>query len=283
MLTAMNAAATSARSAGQRFLAGESDSFLGKWWQRELNLTLDNTIAGGFSSISYNFGFHGRVLAGETDRSVLFMNRVVSGPGSRGDQFLGKYVYEAGGKFHAAETVDDVISGAAQKGSKATKFGTKIGGIGNVLGIGFNFGYAGYMGLSTWRETGSISQGAFAAGKEFAVGLVAGKVIGGVMAGPGKALLPFVAAGIGVYSVFNAKNVGNQYKAQRSMSSLSGQVNQSTMTRNAYTIRQRSVQSMEFSKFNVMKALGNESSFSSMPKSRYGNNSGISAVPIMGY
>lgn len=265
------------------FLGGESDSFLGRGWRHELNLTTDGTLRGSISSMSYNFGFHRRVLDGEDKATTMFMNRVWNSEANSLKGALGDYVDEVDGKFLRYSNLDEMMSArAARTGKEVGSIGrniAKFGGGANMLAIGLTGLFATYAGLSEWKRTGSIVQGGIAFGKDLATGILMGKGMGLALSHPiiaGAA----IGAGIGVYSVYNSKNSGNSYLSRSRFSEFSGGVSPGAMSKPGFTMRQRAMQSMEFSKFNVQRAIGNESLGAHTAKMRYSHNA---PVNVLGY
>lgn len=289
------------------FLGGESNGMLGRAWRNELNLTTGNGVAGSMSSIALNFGFHRKIIEGQNSASTIFLNRVWNSNATSFKNVLGDYVDEVDGKFYNYSSIDDMLDARhsrsisqivnnnsmtdiqkqsalskIKKPGKLAKGFQAAGGSLAVMGPLLNVLFAGYAGFSEWSRTGSLSKGLAAGGKDFVSGLVVGKIAGTALASSANFLLfgTAAAAGIGVYSVYNSKNVGNNYLKASRMSEWGGGVSPQAMSRPAFTMRQRAMQSMEFSKFNVMRALGNESLGAHTAKMRYANNS---PVNILGY
>ena len=187
-----------------------------------------------------------------------------------------------GVRYHGFKILDSVGDGWLNKQLvKAGGFSTVIapalmahGALGD-----FKEGYrrGGLIGGALKTVTGLIS------------GLVQNKVIAGILLNPMTGLLGAgitAAAGYAAFKIFDVRNEGANYIRSGRMGGLSWNRGPTPGMSGsmAATARQRALNSMNNSKFNAMKAMGNESYMMNVPKSRYANSTGIHGItPVLSY
>jgi hypothetical protein len=147
-------------------------------------------------------------------------------------------------------------------------------------------------GLSDFKEgyrRGGLVGGAFKTVTGLVSGLVQNKVIAGILLNPGTGLLGAgitAAAGYTAFKIFDVRNKGADYIRSGRMGGLSWNRGPTPGMSGsmAATARQRALNSMENSKFNAMKAMGNESYMMNAPRSRYANSTAIHGItPVLSY
>jgi len=208
----------------------------------------------------------------------------------RGDQSLSgqfrlrAYEFLGGGsaiRNEAGEIVGGQMSGVNRLLARA-------GGFGTVLPAGIALYFAGKDAMAGYDENG-IFGAITGAAKGYVTGAMGSRVIGMSLLNPATAGLgAAVMGGLAYtgYKTFSVRSEGNEYLRQKKMSMSGWQrgPSQAFSSSIAMTMRQRSIQAMENSKFNGMKSLGNESYMMSAPRSRYANSTAIgNAVPIIAY
>lgn len=262
-------------------------------WNNELALG-----SGGFfhemGSITSNLGIGQRnIWNPETDitsKAAVFGNRAKAGW-----VFKGK-----NGGDVAFRAFEDVGKGLDWERSAGAKWHNKnnvfnrsmhrMGLRGSGVGLTLNVASSTVFAIGSMREAkregknlgGQVAAGGMSIVKDIAIqrGIM---LAFGSSTAIGLAAVGAVAA-VGVGTILTGKEQGNRYLRQTRMSEFGGQVSASMHTRQAHTMRQRAMQSMQHSRFNAMRALGNEASFRHMPKARYGNSTGgIQPQPVMGY
>ena len=266
-------------------------SGISEFWQRELALTQGSFIheMGSFAS---NLGFTQRQIqtgGGATTSAVMFGNKI------RGNGALaGQYVFTQGkGAQQVFRSFDDIGTGLAWAGKENTalrrgmhRMGLRGAGWGATMNLGFTslLAVGDAIGAAKRGEgfVGSVGAGM----KSFAVQLLQQRALSMALTNPivGGLALAGGAAAIGISTVLKQKEQGNRYLRQTRQSELGGNISSAMHTRQAFTMRQRAMQSMQHSRFNAMRALGNEATFVHMPKARYGNSThSVQPQPIMGY
>lgn len=170
----------------------------------------------------------------------------------------------------------------SEKMSVVNQFLARLGGAEHLIAPGFMF-YSLYSGAKDgYREdgalgavTGATSSLLLSMGQNYLIGAALGNpVAAAAILGGGGALL------YSSYKIFDVKNQGNQYLKQGRMGGLSWNSGptpgMSSQLNN--TIRQRGIQAIEASRFNSMKALGNESYMYSSPLARYSNPAALNRL-----
>jgi hypothetical protein len=172
--------------------------------------------------------------------------------------------------------------------SGVNRFIARAGGVGTMLPAGIATYFAAKDAIKGYDENG-VFGAITGAAKGYVTGAMGSRVIGmsllnPLTAGVGAAALGGMA--YSAYKTFSVRSEGNEYLKQKKMSVSGWQrgPSQAFGSSIAMTMRQRSIQAMENSKFNGMKSLGNESFMMSAPRSRYANSTAIgNAVPIIAY
>ena len=163
-----------------------------------------------------------------------------------------------------------------------------MGGLGSMIaptmmGIGaisdFKEGY---------RE-GGLGRGAINTASGIIGGMVQNKVIASALLNPMAGLALASTGGVLAYTafkVFDVRNKGAQYLRSGRMGKVSwASGNTPGMSSSiGATHRQRAMSSMNNSRFNAMKAIGNESYMMNTPKSRYSNSTAMNnTAPMLSY
>jgi len=136
---------------------------------------------------------------------------------------------------------------------------------------------------------GGLIGGAFKTVTGLISGLVQNKVIAGILLNPATGLLGAgitAAAGYTAFKIFDVRNKGAEYIRSGRMGGLSWNRGPTPGMSGsmAATARQRGLNAMNNSRFNAMKAMGNESYMMNAPKSRYANSTAIHGItPVLSY
>lgn len=146
--------------------------------------------------------------------------------------------------------------------------------------------------MSDFKEgyrRGGLIGGAFKTVTGLISGLVQNKVIAGILLNPATGLLGAgitAAAGYAAFKIFDVRNKGADYIRSGRMGGLSWNRGPTPGMSGslAATARQRGLNAMNNSRFNAMKAMGNESYMMNAPKSRYANSTAIHGItPVLSY
>jgi hypothetical protein len=284
---------------------------------RQLDLTTRG-IAGTVSSVINDYGLNRRALEGGGHVDTLF-GKGIRVAGRRVSWASAEYaapVFNAAEKEakwamfktaeEAAESWADEIEGrAAQggtvnkirhgfykalggRGSEANKMMTKVGGFGTVLPVAFNaIGVA--VGASQGYREGGVGGAMLGGAKGLVTNAVHGQMIGAALSHPllmlGGASLMMASYKVG-HGIFDVRTRGNNYLKMGRSGGLSWNTGSTPGmdSQVASTMRGRALMSMENSRFNAMKSLGNESYMMTAPSARYGNSTQIgSQQPMLAY
>jgi hypothetical protein len=178
------------------------------------------------------------------------------------------------------------------------RLGGDKGGINKLLARGGGAGsliaptLTGVGAMMDFREgyrDGGVLGGVAGAATGYAKMAVTNKIIAGVLTNPVLGLTGAAALAGTMYSaykIFDVRNQGNNYLKMGRMQGLSWSrgATPGMDSQQSNTIRQRSLMAMQNSRFNAMKAMGNESYMMSAPKSRYSNSTAIvGQTPMLSY
>lgn len=262
---------------------------MGNWVQRDLGHgSVTSSNAGWLremGSFSSNLGFYSAELGGASRHTAVFANRAVGNSGVRG--WVG-HSKTGGTQVFSSMTKAMDHSGI---GNNTVNRGLFRMGLRGRSGLAmFNLAFTGAEALSSYsraRQEGkgfvsSVGAGAMGAGRV----LVGQKLLSMALRNPYTAVAAATVGGTVMLAktAVNSAQMGNRYREQAHLSELTGNASRSMHTRPAATMRQRSLMSINNSQFNAMRSLGNEASFTHMPKSRYGNSTySASPRPILGY
>jgi hypothetical protein len=174
------------------------------------------------------------------------------------------------------------------RGSEANKMMTKVGGFGTVLPVAFNaIGVA--VGASQGYREGGVGGAMLGGAKGLVTNAVHGQMIGAALSHPllmlGGASLMMASYKVG-HGIFDVRTRGNNYLKMGRSGGLSWNTGSTPGmdSQVASTMRGRALMSMENSRFNAMKSLGNESYMMTAPSARYGNSTQIgSQQPMLAY
>lgn len=249
----------------------------GRILNQDLALTAGNFLDDA-SSFSAWAGIQRQTLSGTNRQVVTWGNRIISG-GAEGEKWLyrgGKNGATRMGVKTLAQSVTaggasaSGLSGLARQGAAAIGSRGLFGAVGVALVVSdYN---------RARREGHSAGGAAVQAGKSAVMSVMVAKGLRLAVANPYTGLA--AVAGVGAGAVFLAKDYGNKYLRQQRMQEFGGQLDSAFQTRQAYTMRQRSLNSMAQSRFNVGRALGNEGVMSAMPRARYSNSYGTHMPPM---
>ena len=190
--------------------------------------------------------------------------------------------FATGIRYNAFKLIDNIGDGWINKQL------VRMGGLGSMIaptmmGIGaisdFKEGY---------RE-GGLGRGAINTASGIIGGMVQNKVIASALLNPVAGLALASTGGVLAYTafkVFDVRNKGVQYLRSGRMGKASwASGNTPGMSSSiGATHRQRAMNSMNNSRFNAMKAIGNESYMMNTPKSRYSNSTAMNnTAPMLSY
>lgn len=222
-------------------------------------------------------------LYGAWDR---YIKQGAHGPNANFFGQMRNRMYEMlGGGSHTLNATGGIATGEM---SAANRFLARAGGVGTMLPAGIALYFAGKDAHKGYQENG-VFGAITGAAKGYATGAMGSRVVGMSLMNPATAGLGFAAVGaVGYtgYKTFAVRNEGNEIMQQKRMSMSGWQKGptQAFTTSSAMTMRGRSIMAMENSRFNAMKALGNEAYMASAPKSRYANSTSIgNSAPILSY
>jgi hypothetical protein len=235
----------------------------------DLNLTRGNWLDDA-SSFSAWAGLQKQTLSGTNRQVMTWGNRIISG-GAEGE----KWLLRNGAERTAVSSFRQLSQHPGKRGV-AQALGKAIGGRGafGILGLGI---VAGDYRRAREQGHGVMGSAARAAGQGIR-DIMMWKAMRLAVRNPYTAVPAL--AGVAAGAVFLAKDHGNKYLRQRRMQEFGGQLDSAFQTRQAYTMRQRSLNSMSQSRFNVGRALGNEGIASAMPRARYSNAYGTHMPPM---
>lgn len=259
-------------------------SFAERMWQRDL-APHDAGILRDWGSVSSNFGFYGAQLSGTSHKTTVFANRTVEG--RKFGSWVG--VSEKTG-VQAFANIEDAMSHSNIKNTAMNRGLFRAGLRGRSFGNTVNMGVTAITAIGGYREARRNGSGVVGAaghaGLDVGSLIMQQKLISFALGNPYAALAAGTIGGTIMLAktAVNSVQMGNRYRQQAHLSELNGNVSQSMHNRPSATMRQRSLMSINNSQFNAMRALGNEASFTHMPKSRYGNSTySANPVPILGY
>jgi len=164
----------------------------------------------------------------------------------------------------------------------------RLGGMGTIFPVAM----MGMTAVSDFREGyrhGGIAGGLAGAAKGIATGWVVNKLLATALLNPVAAVVTGAALAATAYTahkIFDVRNQGSNFLRQGRMQGMSWAKGPTAGMNGAMTntIRQRGLSAMESSRFNAMRAMGNESYMISAPKSRYANSTAIHNVsPMLSY
>jgi hypothetical protein len=222
-------------------------------------------------------------LYGAWDR---FIRQGGEGPNATafGRMRMGAYNFFGGG----AHTVDATGRIATGEMSALNRVFARAGGVGTMLPAGIALYFAGKDAHKGYQENG-VFGAITGAAKGYATGALGSRIVGMSLMNPLTSGLGWGAVGAAAYTgykTFAVRNEGNEIMRSKKMS-LSGWQRgptQAFTSSTAMTMRGRSMMAMENSRFNAMKALGNEAYLATAPKSRYANSTSIgNSAPVLSY
>jgi hypothetical protein len=287
--------------------------------EKELDLTTRGII-GGLGSLANDFGFNRRVTEfGANGAPSAHALDSWFGFASKGGKGYVHPVLEAPGKvkFATAATIDEatqnwgkyiddaaesdrgltapltrlrarIFHGIGGESSKVNRLLTRLGGLGTAFAPGMT-AFGAISDATQGYKSGGITGAAIGAVGGYAKWAVTAKLISAALANPLVAIP--IAAGLGGmayagYKMFDVRNRGNNYLRMGRMGGLSWNTGSTPgmQSQMASTIRQRGLMAMQHSRFNAMRALGNEGYMMSAPRSRYANSTAIySQTPMLSY
>jgi hypothetical protein len=315
--TGANGMRTGSNSVASKALGGRGRRLNVDVVDRQLDLTTRG-LAGSISSVINDYGLNRREAVGGGHMDTLFGKAIRTG-GQRVSWSSAEYaapVFNAAEKEskwatfataqEAAESWGDEIEGrAAQggyrnraraaiyrglggRGSAANNMMAKIGGFGTALPVAFNLAAVGFGMKDGYRE-GGIGGAMKGGAKSLVANAVQGQVIGASLAHPlamlGGASLMMASYKIG-HGIFDVRTKGNNYLKMGRSGGLSWNTGSTPGmdSQVASTMRGRALMSMENSRFNAMKSLGNESYMMTSPSARYANSTQLgSQQPMLAY
>ena len=285
---------------------------------RELRLTTRGMV-GGLGSIANDFGFNRRISGyGEGGKPVHGIDSLFGRVTRGGEGYIHPLLDSPGKvKFGVSATLEEAtakwgehIRSTAKNetgfmklltGARAgiyERLGGDKGGINKLLARGGGAGsliaptLTGVGAMMDFREgyrDGGVLGGVAGAATGYAKMAVTNKIIAGVLTNPVLGLTGAAALAGTMYSaykIFDVRNQGNNYLKMGRMQGLSWSrgATPGMDSQQSNTIRQRSLMAMQNSRFNAMKAMGNESYMMSAPKSRYSNSTAIvGQTPMLSY
>jgi hypothetical protein len=184
-----------------------------------------------------------------------------------------------GARYHGFKLLDSVGDGWLNKQL------VKAGGLSTMIAPALmGYGAIGDF-KSGYRQSGVLGGiGNTALG--IATGLVQNKVIAGALLNPTIGLTGgavAAAAGYTAFKVFDVRNKGADYIRSGRMGGISWNRGPTPGMSSSIgaSVRQRAINAMENSRFNAMKAIGNESYMMSAPKARYSGSTAIYGTSSM--
>jgi hypothetical protein len=184
-----------------------------------------------------------------------------------------------GARYHGFKLLDQVGDGWLNKQL------VKMGGLSTIIAPALMAHGAIGDFKSGYRQAGIVG-GVGNTALGIATGLVQNKVIAGALLNPMVGLTGAAvaaAAGYTAFKIFDVRNQGAQYIRSGRMGGISwnrGPTPGMSSSMGA-SIRQRSINAMENSRFSAMKAIGNESYMMSAPKARYSGSTAIYGTSSM--
>jgi hypothetical protein len=184
-----------------------------------------------------------------------------------------------GARYHGFKLLDSVGDGWLNKQL------VKAGGLSTMIAPALmGYGAIGDF-KSGYRQSGVLGGiGNTALG--IATGLVQNKVIAGALLNPTIGLTGgavAAAAGYTAFKIFDVRNKGADYIRSGRMGGISWNRGPTPGMSSSIgaSVRQRAINAMENSRFNAMKAIGNESYMMSAPKARYSGSTAIYGTSSM--
>lgn len=241
----------------------------------------DRGMLRAMGSVSAGFGLHigtFQTSPGINQSAMFFGSYRISG----GDQ-MPRWL--ANGQLHgsfsqaAGFSPNDNWWQKTAKGSRSLMLGRTLLPVVGTL-------FSGYIGYSSARQEGRGFFGSVAAGGvEIAKVSAYSKMAAFALTNPYGAAAATVAAATfgGIYATGVTINQGNQYLQNKLSPGMNQMPSMAMHTQQAATSRQRAIRSISQSNVNVLRALGNESTYFHTPKSAYGNimNPGHIQAPWM--
>jgi hypothetical protein len=286
---------------------------------RELNLTTRGMI-GGLGSIANDFGFNRRISGyGEGGKPVYGIDSFFGSVTRGGEGYIHPLLDSPGKvKFGVSRTLEEatakwgqhirdtaknetgfmkLLTGARAKLYEGVGGGDKgkinmllarAGGAGSLIAPTLT-GVGAAMDFREGYRDGGVLGGAVGAATGYAKMAIVNKMIAGVLTNPIAGLTGgAVLAGTmySAYKVLDVRNQGSNYLKMGRMQGLSWNrgATPGMDSQQSSTIRQRSLVAMQNSRFNAMRAMGNESYMMSAPRSRYANSTAIyNQSPMLSY
>ena len=274
-------------------------------------------LIGGLASVANDFGLNRRIASYADKKASTYIDswfgKSLSGSGYvHPVEEAGKVIWKSANTLDAAERAwsqhiattaqnSTGIMGALTKsrsfihgtilggqGSMANKALTALGGAGTTIAPLMTAGFIINDARNGYREGGVLGAAGGAATGYLQAALI-NKVISGVLLNPVAGLVGGGLLAATMYTshkIFDVRNKGVEYLRMGRMQGLTWEKGPSPgmSGANIASMRQRSLNAMENSRFNAMKAIGNESYMMSAPKARYSNSTAINSIaPMLSY